>query len=81
MKISMTSLRYKEHFITYGAIPDRFTGEYTATGQISWQSAADKHQKHSFTLSKLFSNADDASAAAVEEAIVWTDQRLARVRP
>lgn len=64
MKISMTSLRYKEHFITYGAIPIDLR-ENTQPRQISWQSAADKHQKHSFTLSKLFSNADDASAAAV----------------
>jgi hypothetical protein len=34
-------------------------------------------QRRSFALSKLFSTAVEAKAAAVEEAIGWTDERLA----
>lgn len=73
----MSSLRYKDHFITYGAVLDRFTAEYVATGQIAWDPVDGKQEKHSFTLSKVFTNPDHANAAAVEEAISWTDQHLA----
>ena len=75
----MSSLLYKNHFIIYGAALDKFTGKYAATGQIAWQTEA-KQGKHSFTLSRLFSNASEAKVAAVEEAIAWTDQRLAPMR-
>jgi hypothetical protein len=71
---SMKTLLYKGHSVIYGAALDGFTGKYAPTGQISWQSPA---RKHSFTLSKLFSTAQEATAVAVEEAIARTDDRLA----
>jgi hypothetical protein len=77
----MSSLLYKGHSIIYGAGLDEFTGRYAPTGQIVWHAAKGKHGAHSFTLSKLFSTADEAKAAAVEEAIRWTDQRLIHVGP
>ncbi|MGH7930385.1 MAG: hypothetical protein ACREQV_21650, partial [Candidatus Binatia bacterium] len=63
----MSSLLYKRHSIIYGAALDEFTGEYAPTGQIVWHTVKSKHGTHSFTLSKLFSTASEAKAAAVEE--------------
>ena len=72
----MSSLLYKGHSIIYGAALDEFTREYVPTGQIVWHAHKGKHGTHSFTLSKLFSTANEAKAAAVEAAIVWTDVRI-----
>jgi hypothetical protein len=77
----MSSLLYQGHSIIYGAAFDEFTGEYAPTGQIAWQTGEGKRKKRSFTISRLFPTAYEAKAVAAEEAIAWTDQRLAYLRP
>jgi hypothetical protein len=73
----MSSLLYKGHSIIYGAALDEFTGKYVPTGQIVWHMARGNHGTHSFTLSILFSTANEAKAVALEQAIGWADERLA----
>ncbi len=72
----MSSLLYKRHSIIFGAAIDKFTGQYAPTGQIIY-TVKRKYGTHSFTLSKLFSTADEAKTIALDEAIAWTDQHLA----
>jgi hypothetical protein len=73
----MNSLLHKKHLISYGAALDTSTGKYAPTGQIAWETSEGKQEQHSFTMSKLFPTIYEAKAVAVEEAIAWTDQRLA----
>lgn len=75
----MSSLLYKGHSIIYSAAFDEFTGKYAPTGQIVWHTVKSKHGTHSFTLSKLFSTANEATAVALEQAIAWADERLGHV--
>ena len=65
----MSSLLFKGHSVIYGAALDKFTRKYAPTGQLLWHGAKGKHGTHSFTLSELFSTADQAKAAAAAEAI------------
>jgi hypothetical protein len=76
----MSSLLYKGHSIIYAAALDELTGKYVPTGQIVWHTVKRRHGAHSFTLSKLFSTANEAKAAAVEEAMAWAEHRLLDVR-
>jgi hypothetical protein len=73
----LNSLLYRNHFIIYGASLDGWTGHYAPTGQVAWHTAEGKQLKHCFTLSRLCARAADAKAAALEEAIIWTDERIA----
>jgi hypothetical protein len=77
----MSSFLYKGHSIIYGAALDKFTGRYAATGQLLWHAAKGKYGTHCFTLSELFSTADEAKAAAAQEAIAWAERRLLHLGP
>ena len=72
----MSNFLYKGHSIIYGAALDKFTGRYAPTGQLLWHGAKGKYGAHSFTLSELFSTANEAKAAAAAEAIFWAERRL-----
>ena len=76
----MSSLLYKGHSIIYGAALDDFTGRYAPRGQSVWHGAKGKYGAHSFTLSELFSTANEAKAAAAEEAIARAERRLVHPR-
>ena len=74
----MSSLLHKGHSIIYGAALDQFTGRMRPRLK-SWHSVKGQHGTHCFTLSELFPTADEAKAVAAEEAIAWTERRLAHV--
>jgi hypothetical protein len=63
--------------IIYGASLDPWSGRYAPTGQIAWDAADGKQLKHCFTLSRLCAKSAEADTIALEEAILWTDERIA----
>ena len=77
----MSSFLYEGHSIIYGAALDNFSGRYAPTGQLLWHNTKGKYGTHSFTLSELFSTAEEAKAAAATEAISWAKRRLVGREP
>jgi hypothetical protein len=73
----LKSVLYRDHLIIYGASLDPWSGYYAPTGQITCHAVNGKPRKHCFTLSRLCAKSAEADTIALEEAILWTDERIA----